>query len=152
MSIEGLSPYSPTTVYGQLTSPFIHKAITINSHTPFDDVDNEHEASSDVYSREYFDGKPQARSVYGRVSADSAYERDLAKISEEITSEKVSLDVSSFSSSELSSTDIVKSSLKKGYDTKEAIVIQNANYAYRRSAFLTRNPIGVLSTRSYRVF
>lgn len=40
MSIEGLSPYSPTTVYGQLTSPFTPKTITINSHTPYDKVDD----------------------------------------------------------------------------------------------------------------
>ena len=62
------------------------------------------------------------------------------------------VEVVSFSSSELSSTDIVKSSLKKGYDTREAIVIQNANSAYQKSAFLTNNPVGVLSTCSYRVF
>ncbi|OLA72834.1 MAG: hypothetical protein BHW62_08265 [Acinetobacter sp. CAG:196_36_41] len=145
MSIEGLSPYSPTTVYGQLTSPFTPKTITINSHTPYDKVDNDNETSSEVFSRTYFEGKPQARNVYGNVSTQSAYENDLA-------SEKMPLDVTPFSSSELSSTDIVKSSLKKGYDTREAIVIQNANSAYQKSAFLTNNPVGVLSTCSYRVF
>ena len=55
MSIEGLSPYSPTTVYGQLTSPFTPKTITINSHTPYDKVDNDKETSSEVFSRTYFD-------------------------------------------------------------------------------------------------
>ena len=58
MSIEGLSPYSPTTVYGQLTSPFTPKTITINSHTPYDKVDNDKETSSEVFSRTYFEGKP----------------------------------------------------------------------------------------------
>ena len=143
MSIEGLAPYSPTTIYGQLTSPFTPKTITINSHTPYDKVDEEQENSSEVFSRGYFEGKPQARSVYGK---------DLAKLSEDLASEKVPVEVVSFSSSELSSTDIVKSSLKKGYDTREAIVIQNANSAYQKSAFLTNNPVGVLSTCSYRVF
>ncbi|DAB05862.1 TPA: hypothetical protein CPT92_07575 [Candidatus Gastranaerophilales bacterium HUM_13] len=152
MSIEGLAPYSPTTIYGQLTSPFTPKKITINSHTPYDKVDEEQENSSEVFSRGYFEGKPQARSVYGKVSTQSAYENDLAKLSEDLASEKVPVEVVSFSSSELSSTDIVKSSLKKGYDTREAIVIQNANSAYQKSAFLTNNPVGVLSTCSYRVF
>lgn len=152
MSIEGLAPYSPTTIYGQLTSPFTPKTITINSHTPYDKVDEEQENSSEVFSRGYFEGKPQARSVYGKVSTQSAYENDLAKLSDDLASEKMPLDVTPFSSSELSSTDIVKSSLKKGYDTREAIVIQNANSAYQKSAFLTNNPVGVLSTCSYRVF
>lgn len=152
MSIEGLAPYSPTTVYGQLTSPFTPKTITINSHTPYDKVDNDNETSSEVFSRTYFEGKPQARNVYGNVSTQSAYENDLAKLSDDLASEKMPLDVTPFSSSELSSTDIVKSSLKKGYDTREAIVIQNANSAYQKSAFLTNNPVGVLSTCSYRVF
>lgn len=80
------------------------------------------------------------------------WDSDLAKLSDELASEKIPLNVKSFSSSELSSTDIVKSSLKKGYDTREAIVIQNANSAYQKSAFLTNNPVGVLSTCSYRVF
>ena len=117
MSIERLAPYSPTTIYGQLTSPFTPKTITINSHTPYDKVDEEQENSSEVFSRRYFEGKPQARSVYGKVSTQSAYENDLAKLSEDLASEKVPVEVVSFSSSELSSTDIVKSSLKKGYDT-----------------------------------
>ena len=84
MSIEGLAPYSPTTIYGQLTSPFTPKTITINSHTPYDKVDEEQENSSEVFSRGYFEGKPQARSVYGKVSTQSAYENDLAKLSEDL--------------------------------------------------------------------
>ena len=104
MSIEGLAPYSPTTIYGQLTSPFTPKTITINSHTPYDKVDEEQENSSEVFSRGYFEGKPQARSVYGKVSTQSAYENDLAKLSEDLASEKVPVEVVSFSSSELSVT------------------------------------------------
>lgn len=151
MSIEELSPYSPDTVYGQLTSPFTPKKVTINAHTPYDKA-SESNDSTGVYSRASFERNNQTRSLYGSISADSAYDSDMAKLGEELAAETVSANVSNFSSSELSSSDIVRNSLKNGYDTDEAIVIQYANSAYQKSAFLTSNPVGVLSSCSYRVF
>ena len=39
-----------------------------------------------------------------------------------------------------------------GGDLNTPVMHQNANSAYQKSAFLTNNPVGVLSTCSYRVF
>ena len=61
MSTESIAPYSPNTVYGQLTSPFTPKQITINAHTPYDKVD---ENESKAYSRDSFKAKPQAKMIY----------------------------------------------------------------------------------------
>ena len=51
MSTESIAPYSPNTVYGQLTSPFTPKQITINAHTPYDKVDliEKEVINSDLY-------------------------------------------------------------------------------------------------------
>ena len=148
MSIEALAPYSPTTVYGQLTSPFTPKTITINSHTPYDKSEK---TDSDVYNSGYFDGKPQVKNVYNNISVQSEYDSDFVKFSENLSSDNIPTNVQNFSSSELSSKDIVKNSLNKGYSTQEALVIQRANVAYQKSAFLTNNPVGVLSTFTYSV-
>ena len=37
MSIDISGPYSPDTIYGQLTMPFAEKPVHINSHTPYDE-------------------------------------------------------------------------------------------------------------------
>ncbi len=36
MSIEAVGPYSPDTVYGHLTMPFLNKPVHINAHTDLD--------------------------------------------------------------------------------------------------------------------
>lgn len=156
MNTESIGPYSPTTVYGQLTSPFTPKLVTINAHTPYDNVDEE---QSQVFSREHFQARPQARLVYEPPGNDSYafginYENRTSPSgnnSEEETTPPPA-EVSSFAASQVSSRDIVQSSLKQGYSTAEAITIRDAQNAYKNSATLTQDPIGALSTRSFRVF
>ena len=157
METEAIAPYSPTTIYGQLTSPFTPKQVTINAHTPYDKVDEETE--SQVYSRDYFQARPQARLVYELPEEDEFvfginYEnRTNASNSEndnEIPPRPV--EVSAFAASQTSSRDIVHNSLKQGYSTAEAIIIRDAQNAYKNSATLTQDPVGALSSRSFRVF
>lgn len=151
MSTEAISAYSPDTVYGQLTSPFTPKQITINAHTPYDKVD---ENESKVYSRAYFKGKPQAKMIYELPESDNKY--DASKYapktdSESDTKTTTTLEVSSFQASSVSSKDIVQSSLKRGYSTTEAVAVTKAQNAYKNSAILTNDPTGVLSTCAYKV-
>ena len=101
MSTENnLAPYSPTTVYGQLTSPFTPKTVTINAHTPFDKVD---ETKSKVFSREDFTGKPLTKIIYSELANN--YLLEVEKEDDNILN---NYDVSSFSISEFSNDNILK--------------------------------------------
>ena len=155
METEAIAPYSPTTIYGQLTSPFTSRQITINAHTPFDEVDKE---QSQVFSREHFQGKPQARMAYEISGNESViiginYENGQPSGSNSNNeTEMKAIEVSAFSASQTSSRDIVNNSLKYGYSPAEAIIIRDAQNAYRNSAIITDDPVGALNSRSYRVF
>ena len=156
MSTEPIGPYSPTTIYGQLTSPFTPKQVTINAHTPYDKV-NEN-TQTGVYSRDYFQPREQAHLVYEMPESNLGLKKGInintqktEDKSDENTTQKPA-GVSSFSASTISSDNIVHNSLKHGYSTEQAIVIKNAQDAYKRGAVLTENPIESLTTCSYRVF
>lgn len=152
---ESIGPYSPTTIYGQLTSPFTPKLVSINSHTPFDKTNDE---ESKVFSRDYFEGRPVARMKYSLPETAPVeiqkYEPEQQNNSNTDTqkTDTSPKELSAFSmSATSSSSDIVKSSLKQGYTTEQAIVISNAQSAYQRGAVLTKDPIGVLGTCNYVV-
>lgn len=165
MSIENLAPYSPTTIYGQLTSPFTPKTITINAHTPYDKVDETTE-ESEVYSRAFFEGKPQARIAYQDISQyEPLYEDfppDISDIKKNVPNVNTDVnstakpqsntELSSFSASSYSDNSILRGALTHGYSVDESVVIQNAYNAYQRSALMTRNAPETLSTCSYKVF
>ena len=136
MSTEAIGAYSPDTVYGQLTSPFTPQKIKINAHTPYDKVD---ENESKAFSREYFKGKPQAKMIY-----------ELPE-NENKNKEENSVEVTSFQASTTSSKDIVQNSLKRGYTPEQAVTVTKAQDAYKKSAVLTTDPTGVLSTCAYKV-
>ncbi len=153
---ESIGPYSPTTIYGQLTSPFTPKLVSINSHTPFDKTNEE---ESKVFSRDYFEGRPVARMKYSLPETAPA---EITKYQPEQQnsnntnndtkqSEKPQTELTAFSMSATSSSDIVKSSLKQGYSTEQAVVISKAQSAYQRSATLTKDPVGVLGSCNYMV-
>ena len=61
-------------------------------------------------------------------------------------------EVTNFSASKISSNSILRDSLKQGYSTEEAVVMQNAYNAYSRSSAITSNPVSSLSSCSYKVF
>ena len=145
MSTENnLAPYSPTTVYGQLTSPFTPKTVTINAHTPFDKVD---ETKSKVFSREDFTGKPLTKIIYSELANN--YLLEVEKEDDNILN---NYDVSSFSISEFSNDNILKGVLTAGYSPKEAETIKMANEAYKKSVVITNKAPEVLSKCSYKVF
>ncbi len=156
MEPEAIAPYSPTTIYGQLTSPFTPKQITINAHTPYDKVTEDE--SSQVFSRGHFQARPQARMVYELPENDDyvygiKYENKVNNSeNQEDEKEIPPSEVAAFSVSRASSKDIVQNSLKYGYSPTEAIAIRDAQNAYKNSATLTNDPIGALSSRSFRVF
>lgn len=167
MEINSVGAYSPETVYGQLTSPFVPKTIVVNSKTPFDVVD-ENANSQEVYSRKYFKGKPYPKIKF-EVAPDNEEEKisplsvkqtssnntkninKFGQLDENTNSLLNNAQISSFSISKLSSKDIVNSSLKLGYSAEEAVVIDNARKAYEKSLLITDNPAETLSACNYRV-
>ncbi len=162
MSTDAIGPYSPTTIYGQLTSPFTPKNVTINAHTPFDKAEEE---QVKAFSRDYFEGKPLAKMKYelpevgdisikyspsNSVNSDDTTGKSSVGASDS-KDESTTPSVTAFSASQASSKDIVQSSLKRGYSPEEAVALKNLMASYERAAILTDNPTGVLSTCSYRV-
>ena len=65
--------------------------------------------------------------------------------------EENSIEVTSFQASTKSSKDIVQNSLKRGYTPEQAVAVTKAQDAYKKSAVLTTDPTGVLSTCAYKV-
>ena len=152
MDTQSIGPYSPTTIYGQLTSPFTPKQITINAHTPYDKIDEEEQ--SKVFSREYFQGRPQAKIVYELPETERNFDLNKyipAREEDEKKQEFTPPELSVFSASSISSKDIVHQSLQRGYSPEQAIVIKNAQASYKNSAVLTDDPARALSTCSYKV-
>ena len=143
MSTENLAPYSPTTVYGQLTSPFTPKTISINAHTPFDKVDK---TESGAFSREFFEIKPQTKLIYTELSNNYLYEVE----NEELEFYK-NTNVSNFSVSEFSKDKYLNGTLNSGYSPKETATINKVNEAYKKSALFAKNGTDILSKCSYKV-
>ena len=153
MSTEAIGAYSPDTVYGQLTSPFTPQKIKINAHTPYDKVD---ENESKAYSRDSFKAKPQAKMIYELPDDKGLEKKEFPPkfnngSDENKDAEETTIDVASFQASKVSSKDIVTNSLKHGYTPEQAVAVTKAQEAYKNSAIMTKNPTGVLSTRSYKV-
>lgn len=145
MNTETIRAYSPTEIYGQLTSPFMPKNVSINSHTPYDKVDENSE--SKATSREDFHKHKPAKLKFElpeqeednqQTSTSSAENKDYAK------------DITPFSISSATSNDIVNNSLKQGYTTTEAIAIKDAYKAYTETQE-SMNFVKNLSTRTYKV-
>lgn len=136
MSIEATTGSTVLQAREYLVSPFLQSAVKINSKTPYDKTENNVEEK--VYSRDYFNTKTQAKLQYS-----------LNEIKQEVN--KLKPEIINFSKSSLSSQDIVNNALQQGYSTNHAINIARAQSAYARSAFLTKDPVGVLNTCSYLI-
>lgn len=136
MSIEATTGSTVLQAREYLASPFLQSAVKINSKTPYDKTENNVEDK--VYSREYFNAKTQAKLQYS-----------LPEI--ELEKDELKPEIIGFSKSGLSSQDIVNNALQKGYSTNQAVNITKAQAAYAKSAFLTKDPVGVLSTCSFTI-
>lgn len=134
METQAVTPYSPTTVYGQLSSPFIVKSVSINAHTANEAVVED----VGTFSRDYFT-EGSARFKYAASYSPSS----IASIQSENG-------IHSFSASS-GSGDIVKTALNSGYSANEAITVSNAKAAYSRSAVATRNPVSALRGCKYNI-
>lgn len=173
MEIDSLGPYSPDTVYGQLSSPFTPKSITINSHTPYDKIEDGFVPKA--FSREYFKSKPQAKLSFEIEEQDkndilnvvsnktqNSYQNQLDNqlnnglinnnlIGNNKENEFPPSGIIAFQASSLSSKDIVQNSLKQGYSPTGAVNVDNARKAYEKNILMNGNFAETLSTRSYKV-
>lgn len=148
MNTEAIRAYSPTEIYGQLTSPFTPQKVSINSHTPYDKVDENNEPKA--VSREDFH-KFKAAKLRFELPEKEEDKQQKQQIPGSSTENKdYTKDITPFSISSATSSDIVNKSLKQGYTATEAIAIKDAHKAYQEhleSKDFAKN----LSTRNYKV-
>lgn len=145
MNTEAIRAYSPTEIYGQLTSPFTPQKVSINSHTPYDKVDENNE--SKATSREDFHKHKPAKLKFELPEQEDDNQQTSASSTE---NKDYTKDITPFSISSATSNDIVNNSLKQGYTTAEAIAIKDAYKAYTETQE-SMNFVKNLSTRTYKV-
>jgi hypothetical protein len=134
MSIESIGVYSPNTIYGELTRPFVgenEKPVIINSHTEFDE-----EAVETVLTKDSFYNNQSKM----QVSIEDIREMKGLELNEGIVSKVGPEVVQDFSSKnevpafQLSTfkngTGVVFEALKNGYTANNAVVFGKAHEAY----------------------
>lgn len=148
MNTEAIGAYSPTTVYGQLTSPFTPQKVSINSHTPYDKVDENSE--SKAVSREDFHKYKPAKLKFELPEQEEDKQQKQQISSSETETKDYSKDITPFSISSATSSDIINNSLKHGYTATEALAIKDAHKAYTET-LESKDFAKNLSTRTYKV-
>ena len=178
MDIQSVGPYSPNTVYGEFTSPFTPKTVTMNVTTSYDEQVEEEEKAArnistddkyyieeeEVFSKNYFSGKPIPKNKYGDMISNpldnnnlnvNTNNNDINKSEEKnginSTEKNNTQEIQTFSSSKLESDSIVKRALRNGYSNDEAVVINKAREAYKKNGIITKDPVNALNTCSYIV-
>ena len=144
MSIESVGAYSPDTVYGQLTSPFLKKMVHINAHPSAVAAE---QTSRTVSLNNFIPTKANARVDVEKITSAGAARTQ--EINEGTFPPDPSDTDETSKLTHFSSSEIVGGALKKGYSAQQAIVISNASQAYASAS-----KIGVaklLSTHSHRV-
>ena len=146
MDSNTIGAYSPDIVYGQLTYPFTPKNVSINAHTPYDKEDESGEKA--VSLKNFVHDAPKSK--YASMSNDK-YQFGLDtnyKPSQLETPEEYEFPpkgINNFSKSKLSSKDIVKGAIDRGYSADQAITVVKARNAY------TNSPLERLNTHTYTV-
>lgn len=148
MDTEAIGAYSPTTVYGQLTSPFTPQKVSINSHTPYDKVDENSE--SKAVSREDFHKHKPAKLKFELPEQEEDKQQKQQISGSETETKDYSKDITPFSISSATSSDIINNSLKHGYTATEALAIKDAHKAYTET-IESKDFVKNLSTRTYKV-
>ena len=153
MDMDVTGAYSPTVVYGQLTSPFVPKNISMNAHTPYDKEEDEAKVSLGNYLESRPSLKLKDKVIHKNYTGVGYSKKGYELLNYEEKEDKFppDLGVSGFSASNLSSKDIVSGAIKKGYTAEQAATISKAKKAYENSYLITRNPVKTLSTRTYVV-
>ena len=148
MSIETVGAYSPDTVYGQLTMPFKHKPVHINSHTPYDE---------DAEQTEFTQADFQ-KNLQSRMRIESKAIRDVASM-DMVDSLTVDIGLAPMSefppkpttvgtfqaSNLLDGKGVVYNALQNGYAADRAIVTGNAYKAYSKASISpNKNFVGTI--------
>ena len=134
MSIESLGAYSPNTIYGQLTMPFSNKPVTINSHTPYDEEDDDV-----VLTRNsFYNNNSKMQVSIEEIREMKGLELDdkiVTKVGTEVKEFPPKNTIPSFQlSSYTSGSGVVFEALQNGYTGKTAIVVGKAFEAYQNAA------------------
>ncbi len=103
-----------------LTSPFLIKKVTINAHTPYDNIKNE---PSEIYSREDLPAAEYVSTNKLRIKDQMVGVLDFSE----------------------SSAEIVKDMINKGYSAENAIDFQKAVRAYGFNALSSHGGVSTIS-------
>lgn len=148
MDISGA--YSPNTIYGQLTMPFLNKPVHINSHTPYDKTDTNASALS---KSDFYKTTPQARVSVEDIHNTKGIALDDELVNDLFKDDKANLlsnNINNFQSSVYKSNkDVVHTALQNGYSAEQAV---NAAKAFKAYSANTVNdysqPIKLLSAQT----
>ena len=152
MSIEQVQPYSPDTVYGNLTMPFLDKPVHINAHTPIDEEDGNTVLNRGSFYNNLTQGKVSVEDIrdMNSLQLDDCLKVDIGiKVAKDFPPEP---SVAVFQASTYSNgSDVVKDALKMGYTGPESIKFGNAYNSYRNAMVLGNNPVQTLINTNFAV-
>ena len=160
MSIEATSGgYSPDTVYGNLTAPFLYDEgkpgaflIHINAHTPYDEPAESKAVSQSDYRQLVQNEKLFHIEDFVSIQSIGLQSEKFSQgLVERATYEPYSAKtVSSFSLSSLSKSDMVNNALKLGYSPNMALTVANAQRAYQNQPTnVAANVVDVLGNAEF---
>lgn len=138
MTIENVGAYSPDTVYGQLTMPFINKPVTINAHTPFDKEEENIQTSFSQadFQKNIHNAKWNSVEKIRNIEAyevDENLKIDIGLV--EMSEFPPESPVPGFQASTLlEGSGLVYEALRNGYPADKAIVFGKAQQAYAQVA------------------
>lgn len=141
MSIEQIQPYSPDTVYGHLTMPFLDKPVHINAHTPLDEEDENTVLNRGSFYNNLTQGKVSVEDIrdVASLKLDDSLKVDIGiKLAQDFPPEP---SVAVFQASKYTNgTGVVNDALKMGYTGQEAIKFGHAYNSYRNAMVVGENP------------
>lgn len=135
MSLSSISNSLLNELQFTLTSPFVHKEVVINSHTPYDEPKEIQETfnKGNFYSRDFATGAVVEPNQVANVYADLVNLQEPPEIN--------------YFQKEYSN-EIVEKCLNNGYSAQEAVNVKNAYKAYGINENNYRNGVGIMSTQS----
>ena len=159
MSIEATSGgYSPDTVYGNLTAPFVYESgktgafpVHINAHTPYDEEVEDQVVTQSDYRQLVQNGKVFKIEDFVNTEA-VGFQSDVVYqgLAEPPKYEPPVTSVNSFSASSLSNANLVKMAIDHGYTADKAYTIAQAQKAYQTHiANVTAKPAETLQTYKF---
>ena len=122
MSISPVS-ISEAEFRATLTSPFLVKKVTINAHTPYDNVENNNNDIEEIYSRADFPGAKAVSTYRLRVHHRNVGVLDFSE----------------------NSAELVKDMISKGYSAENAIDFQKAIRAYGLNAINSSGGVNTIN-------